>query len=75
MDRAEFESLAADLIKPQGVLAMLRVVREAGAGSCETWRVRGRRLCLVRNVKKHPRLKYPFAAIRKARRQRIPLTV
>jgi hypothetical protein len=33
MDRAGFERLAADLVKPQGALAMLRVVIEAKAGA------------------------------------------
>jgi hypothetical protein len=31
MDRAEFEKLAADLVRPQGTLAMLRVVAAAGS--------------------------------------------
>src|SRR5258708_27924904 len=47
------------------------VVQRSG----EARRGRLRRLCFVRDVKKHPRLKYPFAAIREVRRQRIPLTV
>jgi hypothetical protein len=33
MDRAEFEKRAADLVRPQGVLAMLRQVAAAGAGT------------------------------------------
>jgi hypothetical protein len=33
MDRAEFETQAADLVRPQGPLAMLRQVAAASAGT------------------------------------------
>jgi hypothetical protein len=33
MDRAEFENLAADLVRPQGTLAMLRAVAAASVGT------------------------------------------